>query len=63
MLFILGFAWTKYIHPSYFRIQGDINGWMNLTDPLDDTKVYNQTGLVSIHRSSGIFHSFMYLCE
>ena len=28
-------------------IQGDINGWMNMSDPLDDTLVFNQTGLVS----------------
>ncbi|KAJ7499897.1 family 3 glycoside hydrolase [Mycena latifolia] len=27
-------------------IQGDMNGWMNLNDPLDDTKTFNQTGLV-----------------
>ncbi|KAH9853219.1 glycoside hydrolase superfamily [Lenzites betulinus] len=26
-------------------IQGDINGWMDFNDPLDDTKVFNQTGL------------------
>jgi beta-glucosidase len=26
-------------------IQGDIDGWMNMTDPLDDTKIFNQTGL------------------
>ncbi|KAI0337167.1 glycoside hydrolase, partial [Trametopsis cervina] len=26
-------------------IQGDINGWMNMDDPLDDTLVFNQTGL------------------
>ncbi|TFK53290.1 glycoside hydrolase family 3 protein [Heliocybe sulcata] len=26
-------------------IQGDMNGWMNFTDPLDDTLAYNQTGL------------------
>lgn len=31
----------------YLRIQGDLDGRMNLTDSLDDTKVYNQTGLVS----------------
>ncbi|KAI0751981.1 glycoside hydrolase family 3 protein [Irpex lacteus] len=29
-------------------IQGDINGWMNMTDPLDDTLTYNQTGLVEM---------------
>ena len=23
-----------------------MNGWMNLTDPLDDTLTFNQTGLV-----------------
>ena len=28
------------------RIQGDMNGWMDLTDPLDDTLTFNQTGLV-----------------
>ncbi|TFY76921.1 hypothetical protein EWM64_g7092 [Hericium alpestre] len=26
-------------------IQGDMNGWMDLTDPLDDTKTFNQSGL------------------
>ncbi|KAI9457376.1 glycoside hydrolase superfamily [Boletus coccyginus] len=26
-------------------IKGDISGWMNVTDPLDDTLAYNQTGL------------------
>lgn len=30
----------------YFSIQGDLDGWMNLNDPLDDTLTYNQTGLV-----------------
>lgn len=32
-----------------YRIQGDMNGWMNLTDPVDDTLTFNKTGLVSIH--------------
>lgn len=27
-------------------IQGDLDGWMNLTDPNDDTLTYNATGLV-----------------
>ena len=27
-------------------IQGDMDGWMDFTDPLDDTLVFNQTGLV-----------------
>ncbi|KAF8166832.1 glycoside hydrolase [Pholiota molesta] len=26
-------------------IQGDMNGWMDLNDPLDDTLTFNQTGL------------------
>ncbi|KAH9887635.1 glycoside hydrolase superfamily [Cubamyces lactineus] len=26
-------------------IQGDMNGWMDFDDPLDDTKTFNQTGL------------------
>ncbi|KAI0640646.1 glycoside hydrolase superfamily [Trametes meyenii] len=26
-------------------IQGDMNGWMDFNDPLDDTKTFNQTGL------------------
>ncbi|KIJ33408.1 glycoside hydrolase family 3 protein [Sphaerobolus stellatus SS14] len=26
-------------------IQGDMNGWMDFTDPLDDTLTHNQTGL------------------
>ncbi|KAG6832147.1 hypothetical protein H0H92_004878 [Tricholoma furcatifolium] len=29
-------------------IQGDIDGWMNMTDPLDDTLTYNATGLVEM---------------
>ncbi|KAF8996334.1 glycoside hydrolase [Cyathus striatus] len=29
-------------------IQGDMNGWMNFTDPLDNTKTFNQTGLVEM---------------
>lgn len=29
-------------------IQGNLGGWMNPTDPLDDTKVFNETGLVSV---------------
>ncbi|KNZ72384.1 Periplasmic beta-glucosidase [Termitomyces sp. J132] len=34
-------------------IQGDINGWMNLSDPLDDTLVFNQTGLEEMIRLKG----------
>lgn len=34
-------------------IQGDMNGWMNFTDPLDDTLTYNASGLVRAH--SGYF--------
>ncbi|EJT98774.1 glycoside hydrolase family 3 protein [Dacryopinax primogenitus] len=29
-------------------IQGDIDGWMNMSDPLDNTLVYNATGLVEM---------------
>ncbi|KAF5364299.1 hypothetical protein D9756_001131 [Leucocoprinus leucothites] len=29
-------------------IQGDINGWMNMNDPLDDTLVHNDTGLANM---------------
>ena len=29
-----------------YSIQGDINGWMDMNDPLDNTKTFNQTGLV-----------------
>ncbi|EIM85301.1 glycoside hydrolase family 3 protein [Stereum hirsutum FP-91666 SS1] len=29
-------------------IQGDMNGWMNFTDPLDDTLTYNASGLVDM---------------
>ncbi|OJT03499.1 Periplasmic beta-glucosidase [Trametes pubescens] len=32
-------------------IQGDMNGWMNFTDPLDDTKTFNQTGLQAMMAS------------
>ncbi|KAG6868294.1 hypothetical protein C0993_005370 [Termitomyces sp. T159_Od127] len=34
-------------------IQGDMNGWMDLTDPLDDTLVFNQTGLEEMMRLKG----------
>ena len=30
------------------RIQGDIDGWMNVSDPLDDTLTYNASGLVEM---------------
>jgi len=36
-------AWSL---DSACSIQGDIGGWMNMTNPLDDTLTYNQTGLV-----------------
>ncbi|KAG9097940.1 hypothetical protein FRC06_006984 [Ceratobasidium sp. 370] len=29
-------------------IQGDINGWMNMTDPADNTLTYNTTGLAQM---------------
>ena len=28
------------------RIQGDMNGWMNFNDPLDNTHAFNASGLV-----------------
>ncbi|KAH9949160.1 glycoside hydrolase superfamily [Amylocystis lapponica] len=37
-------------------IQGDLDasGWMNLTDPLDNTKTYNETGLIEMmHLKAG----------
>ncbi|KAF8874876.1 glycoside hydrolase family 3 protein [Gymnopilus junonius] len=34
-------------------IQGDINGWMNMNDPLDDTLTYNATGLVQMMAQKG----------
>ncbi|KAF9530879.1 glycoside hydrolase [Crepidotus variabilis] len=34
-------------------IQGDIGGWMNLNDPLDDTLTFNQTGLEEMMRLKG----------
>jgi beta-glucosidase len=34
------------------RLQGDINGWMNVSDPLDDTKTYNASGLVHYFTSA-----------
>ncbi|KAF9560036.1 glycoside hydrolase [Agrocybe pediades] len=34
-------------------IQGDLNGWMDLSDPLDDTKTFNQTGLEEMMRLKG----------
>ncbi|KAI0051485.1 glycoside hydrolase family 3 protein [Auriscalpium vulgare] len=29
-------------------IQGDINGWMDMSDPLDDTKSFNESGLIDM---------------
>ena len=51
-----------YAHPSFIpvcwtltatllcidRIQGDMNGWMDFRDPLDNTLTFNQTGLVGL---------------
>ncbi|KAK7053727.1 glycoside hydrolase superfamily [Favolaschia claudopus] len=34
-------------------IQGDLNGWMSLNDPLDDTLTFNQTGLEEMVRLKG----------
>ncbi|KAG9219631.1 hypothetical protein CCMSSC00406_0006047 [Pleurotus cornucopiae] len=34
-------------------IQGDLNGWMNMNDPLDNTLVFNQTGLEEMMRQKG----------
>ncbi|KAH8103067.1 glycoside hydrolase superfamily [Cristinia sonorae] len=34
-------------------IQGDINGWMNMNDPLDKTLTFNQTGLEEMMRLKG----------
>ncbi|KAI0795421.1 glycoside hydrolase family 3 protein [Abortiporus biennis] len=34
-------------------IQGDINGYMDMSDPLDDTKTFNASGLVKMIRLKG----------
>ncbi|KAL0948856.1 hypothetical protein HGRIS_008976 [Hohenbuehelia grisea] len=34
-------------------IQGDMNGWMSLNDPLDNTKAFNETGLKEMMRLKG----------
>ncbi|KAJ7210628.1 glycoside hydrolase family 3 protein [Mycena haematopus] len=34
-------------------IQGDLDGWMSLDDPLDDTKTFNQTGLEQMVQLKG----------
>ncbi|KAJ7815959.1 glycoside hydrolase superfamily [Mycena olivaceomarginata] len=34
-------------------IQGDLNGWMSLNNPLDDTKTFNQSGLEEMVRLKG----------
>ncbi|KAI0773508.1 glycoside hydrolase [Fomes fomentarius] len=34
-------------------IQGDMNGWMDFNDPLDDTLTFNQTGLEEMVRLKG----------
>lgn len=41
------------IHLNYCSIQGDIDGWMDMSDPLDDTKVFNQTGLEEMVAQKG----------
>ncbi|PCH41789.1 hypothetical protein WOLCODRAFT_177550 [Wolfiporia cocos MD-104 SS10] len=42
-------------------MQGDISGWMNITDPNDDTKTYNETGLVEwlTTKASGVYGSYL----
>ncbi|GBE78893.1 glycoside hydrolase family 3 protein [Sparassis crispa] len=42
-------------------IQGDLDGWMNLTDPLDDTKTYNETGLIEMmeYKSGAIWGGYL----
>ena len=37
----------------YFSIQGDMNGWMDFSDPLDDTLTYNASGLVEMMATKG----------
>ncbi|EGO04166.1 glycoside hydrolase family 3 protein, partial [Serpula lacrymans var. lacrymans S7.3] len=49
------------IFEANFRIQGDIDGWMNMTDPLDDTLTYNQTGLEQMmeYKSGAIWAGYL----
>lgn len=37
-----------YHHFSFCRIQGDIGGWMDFSDPLDDTLAFNASGLADM---------------
>ena len=37
----------------YFSIQGDMNGWMDFSDPLDETLTYNASGLVEMMATKG----------
>ena len=36
-----------------YRIQGDMNGWIDFSDPLDDTLTYNASGLAEMTRLKG----------
>lgn len=38
----------SWSYTRFNRIQCDLDGWMNLTDPNDDTKAYNASGLVRV---------------
>ncbi|KAH7904285.1 family 3 glycoside hydrolase [Hygrophoropsis aurantiaca] len=42
-------------------IQGDIDGWMNMTNPLDNTLTYNETGLVEMmeYKSGAIWAGYL----
>ena len=45
MCIFFGYYLVRYSLTLGGSIQGDLDGWMNLTDPLDDTLTFNQTGL------------------
>lgn len=47
----------RHYNSSTFRIQGDMNGWMNFNNPLDDTKSFNQTGLVRFSMNNAELHA------
>lgn len=45
---VVNYGVYVYLRFFRYRIQGDMNGWMNFSDPLDNTLTYNATGLVAM---------------
>jgi beta-glucosidase len=47
-LYVLFLSDVEFITEKHISIQGDINMYMNMTDPLDNTHTYNATGLAEL---------------